>query len=144
MHFYQRAASNTSHARRSNTNGPELSFTFVVITKPFMQSAWVQQVSNFFNKTNLTSLTLALWLQTTQNWNFLSYNSFLIITGNKKMTGSPRKSRACALILPLCQPCCDRAEKQLRMLEISISKSFDRPFVWRHASLSLASCHSWK
>ena len=40
----------------------------------------------------------------------------------------------------------DRAEKRLRMLEISISKSFDRPFVWRHASLIsrsiLASCHS--
>ena len=42
----------------------------------------------------------------------------------------------------------DRAEKRLRMLEISISKSFDRPFVWRHASLIsrsiLASCHSRK
>ena len=40
----------------------------------------------------------------------------------------------------------DRAEKRLRMLEISMSKSFDRPFVWRHASLIsrsiLASCHS--
>ena len=38
------------------------------------------------------------------------------------------------------------AEKRLRMLQISISKSFDRPFVWRHASLIsrsiLASCHS--
>ena len=51
---------------------------------------------------NLTSLTLASWLRTTQNWSFLCYNSFLIITGNKKMTGSPPKSRACALILPLC------------------------------------------
>ena len=45
----------------------------------------------------------------------------------------------------------DRAEKRLRMLEISISKSFDRPFVWRHASLIsrsilaiLASCHDLK
>ena len=54
-------------------------------------------------KNHLTSLTLAFWLQTTQNWNFLCYISFLIITGNKKMTGSPPKSRACALILLLCR-----------------------------------------
>ena len=43
---------------------------------------------------------------------------------------------------------CDRAEKRLRMLEIGNSKSFDRPFVWRHASLIsrsiLALCHSRK
>ena len=103
MHFYQRAASNTSHTislikhSRLRTNH-ELNFC----CKHQTLNAKYNNFQTPFNKTNLTSLTLAFWLRTTQNWSFLCYNSFLIITGNKKMTGSPPKSRACALILPLC------------------------------------------
>ena len=105
MHFYQRAASNTIHTislikhSRLRTNH-ELNFC----CKHQTLNAKYNKFQTPFNKTNLTSLTLAFWLRTTQNWSFLCYNSFLIITGNKKMTGSPPKSRACALILPLCLP----------------------------------------